>query len=200
MRNFIDFKKIHNRIGVYMNNILVREISTKEFDELYKNLEDFKSNNPVLFKKKYEYITVDTINNAKYGNNASIGIDFSDNLKSINIRPIYFYKKDKTYLFYDFIYKKQLDNSKPNEYGINNYSIDKKEAVSISIEYHDQLNIKRGYITNAYLRGLFDDEVKNILKNIENLNIYLNGILIDNFEFWNENINKEYDSLLSSAT
>lgn len=200
MRNFIDFKKIHNRIGVYMNNILVREISTKEFDELYKNLEDFKSNNPVLFEKKYEYITVDTINNAKYGNNASIGIDFSDNLKSINIRPIYFYKKDKTYLFYDFIYKKQLDNSKPNEYGINNYSIDKKEAVSISIEYHDQLNIKRGYITNAYLRGLFDDEVKNILKNIENLNIYLNGILIDNFEFWNENINKEYDSLLSSAT
>lgn len=200
MRNFIDFKKIHNRIGVYMNNILVREISTKEFDELYKNLEDFKSNNPVLFEKKYEYITVDTINNAKYGNNASIGIDFSDNLKSINIRPIYFYKKDKTYLFYDFIYKKQLYNSKPNEYGINNYSIDKKEAVSISIEYHDQLNIKRGYITNAYLRGLFDDEVKNILKNIENLNIYLNGILIDNFEFWNENINKEYDSLLSSAT
>lgn len=200
MRNFIDFKKIHNRIGIYIDGILVKEITIKEFNELHKNLENFKNNNPVLFEKKYEYITVNTINNAKYGNNVSIGIDFSDNLKSINIRPIYFYKKDRTFLFYDFVYKKQLEDSKPNEYGINDYNIDKKEAISISIESHDQLNIKRGYTSNAYLRGLFDEEVKNILKNIDDLNIYLNGILIDSFEFWNENVNKEYDSLFSSAT
>ena len=200
MSNFIDFKKIHNRIGIYIDSILIKEISIEEFNKLYKNLEEFKNNNPVLFENKYEYITVDIVNDAKYGNNAGIGMDFTDNLKSINIRPIYFYKKDKTYLFYDFIYKKQLEDCKPNEYGINDYNIDQKEAVSVSIEFHDQLNIKRGYISNAYLRGLFDEELKSVLKNISDLNIYLNGVLIDSFDFWNENISKEYDSLFSPAT
>lgn len=200
MSSFIDFKKIHNRVGVYKNNTLIKEMSIEEFNELFKNIEEFKKNNPVLFENKYEYITVDIINNTKYGSNASIGMDFSDKLKYINIRPIYFYKKDKTYLFYDFVYKQQLKDCKSNEYGINDYNIDNKEAVSISVDSHDQLNIKRGYISNAYLRGLFDEELRCILKKINGLNIYLNGVLIDSSDFWNENISKEYDTLFSPAT
>lgn len=199
MNKYIHFKKIHNRIGIYIKNNLLKEISAKEFLDLISTAEKFKDSNPVLFEEKYNYITIDMINDIKYGIKKSLNKDFSKNLKYVNIRPIYFYKKDETFLFYDFVYKSQSKNiSKPNEYGITNYNINNKEAISISIKNIDELNIKRGYITNSYLRGLFEDELKDLLINIDNLNIYINGNKINKDDFWNNSVVIEYDTLFSS--
>ena len=70
----------------------------------------------------------------------------------------------------------------------------------MGVENHDKQLIKTGYITNAYIKGHLDIELRKILKNLPNLKIMINGKNIDNVEFWNDGALIEYDSLLLSNT
>ena len=201
MESKISFKIKHKKIEILSNSRVIDTLTINEFNNLCSELEIFKANNPALFENTLDVISTDFLNYEKFGDNMSIGDDFLKGLLAINIRALYFYKKGYTYLFYDFIYKSEnTSDNQGNTYGIRDYNIITGDAISVGVENHDKQLIKTGYITNAYIKGHLDIELRKILKNLPNLKIMINGKNIDNVEFWNDGALIEYDSLLLSNT
>lgn len=198
MKNKLSFKVNHNKVDIYYNDNLVDSVSANEFNNICSKIDAFKSNNPVLFNDESRPITIDDVNDERYGDNLSMGADFAKGLLGVNIRPLYFYKKGCTYLFYDFIYKYDEDLAlNEREYGISDYDITTESVASIYLETHDSSAIKTGYITNAYLKGLINSELKEILKSLEGIKVTINSLEIDITEFWNDSVIVDYDTLLS---
>ena len=196
MEEKINFKVIHNRIGVYHGDNIITEMNIQEFNQMCADISLLKSNNPVLFEDKIEFLTIDKINKHKYGSSMKIGDDFIKGLQAINIRPVYFYKSDFSYLFFDFI--NEADGvTKDLKYGIEGYSINDKGVISICIENHDESVIKSGYVPNSYLRGILDKELSDSLKKIKNMKIMINSEEIDSNVFWSEENIVEYDTLFT---
>lgn len=196
MKNSLNFKVIHNRIGVYIGEKLIKELSIKDFNKMCDDIEMIKNNNPVLFEEKFNFLTIDKINEHKFRGNINIGDDFSKGLVALNIRPVYFYKKDISYLFFDFIYK--MDYSfEDADYGIKGYNISSGDVVSICIENHDGNTIRSGYIPNSYLRGILDEELVCVLKKITSLKMMINGSEIEKSDFWDDKNIIEYDTVFS---
>lgn len=193
MKNKITFRTKYKRIEMVKNNTVIDTLTIREFNNLCTEIEIFKANNFVLFEDNIDVISIDLLNSEKFGESISIGDDFTDGLIAINIRALYFYKKDYTYLFYDFIYN--TNNIHDNDYGIGSYDIVAGDAISIGVNNHDKQTIKTGYISNAYIKGYFDDEVKRIISNSPNIEIMVNGDKINQEDFWSNSSIVEYDSL-----
>lgn len=195
----ISFKNKHKKIEILKGSEIIDTLTVNEFKNLHSKFEIFIANNPVLFEDNLDIISSDSLNYEKFGDGMTIGDDFSDGLLALNIRALYFYKKDYTYLFYDFIYNTE-DNlhSQKGDYGVGNYNLVTTDVISMNIEKHDKSLIKTGYITNAYIKGHLGVELRKILKNLNNVRIMINGMDIDRTTFWNDSTLVEYDSLLLS--
>lgn len=199
MESKISFKIKHKKIEILSDSRVIDTLTINEFNNLCSELEIFKANNPALFENNLDIISTDFLNYEKFGDNMSIGDDFLKGLLALNIRVLYFYKKDYTYLFYDFIYSTDtITHNQNNNYGIGNYNITTGDAISVGIENHDKKLIKTGYITNAYIKGHLDVELRKILKKSPDIKIMINGVDINPMEFWNDSTIVEYDGLLLS--
>ena len=198
MSNEFEFKVVYNRVSVYMNGNVIKEFSVNEFNKMCKDIELIRECNPVLFNEDAVFFTIDDINAHKYKKDGNqIGNDFTKDLIGINIRPIYFYKQDLSYLFFDFIYN--IDSKLEDlDYGIKGYNVNSDDVVSICIENHNKEIIKSGYVPNSYLCGILDNELRDTLLNIENIKIMINGDEINANDFWDITKVTEYDTLFSN--